>query len=175
MRYYYRCRHCLSAITLEESLPSAECVCGGRLEYLGPVQHDRWMREELRPRCDGRCLSAKGPCCDCQCGGANHGVGIAGYVVARKPGGAAVVRPVDPETAVARAQEYRQARQEVLDALAARYGQAWERFSQRMYVHGPVYWEMVQWDRELRAACALLTHSNRIRKLRALAQQIRRA
>lgn len=27
-------------------------------------------------RCDGRCYDAKGPHCDCVCGGRNHGVGL---------------------------------------------------------------------------------------------------
>jgi len=27
-------------------------------------------------RCDARCYNAKGPDCDCCCGGVNHGVGL---------------------------------------------------------------------------------------------------
>ena len=29
-------------------------------------------------RCDARCLNARGPNCECQCGGVNHGAGDAG-------------------------------------------------------------------------------------------------
>lgn len=125
MRYYYRCLDCLTTMTFEKTLGPARCgICGGRLEYLGPVVYDRWVKVEHRPKCDGRCISAAGPRCDCQCGGENHGAGLAGIVEVAKDGGPVRVTPSDArqiEAAKARAEEYRRLLAEAKE-LAKRTG-----------------------------------------------------
>src|SRR5690606_7250206 len=101
MRYYYRCNDCLVTSTLEEYRQDLACVCGGRVCCLGPVtDKGRWIRKELRPECDNRCLNARGPNCDCKCNGRNHGIGLAGIVEMTFDGGAVILRPLKPEESI---------------------------------------------------------------------------
>lgn len=162
-------------MTSEQQFDSAECICGGRLTLLGPVTDTgRWLREELRPRCDGRCISATGPQCNCRCGGENHGQGLAATVVVRRDGGAVVLRPVDTEEARRRAEEYRVAKQAVHAALEARYGGAWVDYRQGLYIPSKaLWWELRTWAQDFAEAKRLLTHRLRIRRLQQLAERIR--
>lgn len=68
---------CLSISVIEGAMPSGlVCTCGGQVELMGVVRGQRLhVATELRCPCDGRCTHAKGPLCDCSCGGANHGTG----------------------------------------------------------------------------------------------------
>lgn len=77
MRYYIRCRACLAvgAVEAESEPRQGACPCGGRVESMGKVHRDRLVREGQESPCDGRCTGAKGPSCDCHCGGVNHGSG----------------------------------------------------------------------------------------------------
>lgn len=76
MLHYYKCVDCLSIATATEYEPRAVCgICDGKLEYMGHVQADRLVETGERCKCDGRCVFASGPNCDCHCGGANHGHG----------------------------------------------------------------------------------------------------
>jgi len=79
-RYFYRCPHCLIVAALDfQPTPYAECdTCrdGERvshMEFMGRVEQDKSVREYDRPICDDRCTSARGPSCNCKCGGQNHG------------------------------------------------------------------------------------------------------
>lgn len=177
MRYYYRCPTCLSTITAEQRFPEAQCVCGGKLRLLGPVTDEgHWLREELRPKCDGRCISALGPRCDCQCHGQNHGRGLEGTVVVRLDGGPVVLKPVDAEEARRRADEYREAKRGVLAALAARYGSAWDDYRAGRYIPSSALWRTLRsWEQELHHAMALQVHSRRVQRLRELAVRIQAA
>ena len=47
-----------------------KCGCG-RAFYLHPVKGT--IKAEVK--CDSRCTDAKGFCCECSCGGKNHGAG----------------------------------------------------------------------------------------------------
>lgn len=40
---------------------------------VGRTRAGRLLTPEERSPCDGRCTNARGPNCDCRCGGANHG------------------------------------------------------------------------------------------------------
>ena len=40
---------------------------------MGKVRRKYLAQMHFQPPCDGRCTNAKGPNCDCQCNGANHG------------------------------------------------------------------------------------------------------
>lgn len=42
-------------------------ICATRFDPLN------FVARQIPTKCDGRCMGAKGPNCDCQCGGANHG------------------------------------------------------------------------------------------------------
>ena len=75
-RAFYRCGLCLGSFAVDDDHPSmrdAECDCGGKLTYMGWVKRDRLVQGAIGVPCDGRCTSATGPVCDCQCGGENHG------------------------------------------------------------------------------------------------------
>jgi hypothetical protein len=78
-RWFVRCRLCLSTATIEAvSLPKGEMKCGacqGPIEIMGRV-NGCTSHLETRCKCDARCTNAKGPNCDCSCGGANHGKGM---------------------------------------------------------------------------------------------------
>ena len=173
-RHYYRCPICLSTSTLEEKRNDLECICGGRIRCLGPVtDKGKWLKESLRPKCDGRCIGATGPNCDCQCHGENHGKGLEGCITVRTEGGAAVLRPVKPEEALRRAEEYRQARDAVLKAFADTFGCYWDQYTKGVYIPQPV-WEAIRfYERQFTDAKALLTHRLRIERLNDLAQKIR--
>jgi len=169
-RYYYRCSDCLSTVVLEEKLPVVECACGGRLELLGPVTNvGRWRRVEDRPPCDGRCTGARGPKCDCSCGGKNHGTRL--LVTVERDGGVARVRLPDPE-AIRRAEEYRAAIARVRQALARTFGYLYERFVAGQYVPETAYWFMRNVHTELQAISCLKTHTARMRRLAELAERV---
>jgi len=52
------------------------CFCGGEsLEYMGYVHRDPrvLLDERTACACNTLCTDAAGPCCNCTCGGKNHG------------------------------------------------------------------------------------------------------
>lgn len=76
-RWFIRCTHCLSVAAVETQPASNwQCnICGGPIETMGRVERDRLVRIEIRCACDARCTGARGPLCECSCGGVNHGTG----------------------------------------------------------------------------------------------------
>lgn len=166
-RYYYRCEDCLSvsAADGEELDRSALCgACGGRLEHMGRVYADMLVKDEVRCKCDDRCVCARGPRCDCQCGGKNHGAGIAGYtVVIRGTGGVPVVTPRSPEIGAMLAAEFRAAR----DAAMARIDSMPGRAEQRRGLRIPPdqYYPLAEALKRWREACAMKVHKTRMRAL----------
>lgn len=91
-RWFVRCLDCFSVYALDmDRVPEghrtlsdgrrvycvqAECACGGAVEVMGFVrrsEEQRLLAEEQRCPCDQRCTGARGPICDCPCGGQNHG------------------------------------------------------------------------------------------------------
>jgi hypothetical protein len=34
----------------------------------------KWVAKATQTKCGAKCLGAHGPACDCECGGANHGI-----------------------------------------------------------------------------------------------------
>lgn len=78
-RWFLRCRLCLSIAAVDaQSLPKGTMTCGacdGPVEIMGRVDGCT-SHLETGCKCDARCTNAKGPNCDCSCGGANHGKGM---------------------------------------------------------------------------------------------------
>lgn len=112
-RTYYRCRTCLAAFTTENPIPraadgrlNAVCECDGNLERMGVVCGPVYGRETVLCKCDERCTFATGPNCDCQCGGKNHGAGMAAMEIGFKADGKVILRSCD-EKARSRAEEFR--------------------------------------------------------------------
>jgi hypothetical protein len=75
-RWFVRCTTCLAVSAVNESPNTAEwkCgICGGHLECMGRVERERLVAEHLQSVCDDRCTFARGPVCNCKCGGEHHG------------------------------------------------------------------------------------------------------
>lgn len=162
MRTYYRCRDCLSAFTLDQPYPAgARCVCGGTPERMGVVCGNAYGDVDKACPCDARCTHAIGPNCDCQCGGKNHGSGVAAWVDQFVAEGRVVIRLLDEATAQRRATEFRvalaaaQARVEALRAGdPSRYSPQWYRA-----------------DGLLRGAKRLKVHALRLKRLAQVAAE----
>lgn len=79
-RWCIRCADCLAVAFVETPgrPPRADCAaCDGvgTVETMGEVRGVHVGHDETRCACDGRCTHAKGPDCECSCGGVNHGSG----------------------------------------------------------------------------------------------------
>jgi len=87
-RYYYKCRDCLTPVTLSETISkskiSLSCECGSSpksMIYMGRVNGTGYViQTEVQCKCNEVCANAQGPNCNCACGGTNHGDGLAAYV-----------------------------------------------------------------------------------------------
>lgn len=81
-RYCYRCTDCLAVVFANEfKFNGGQCgACGGQIEFMGQVCRDRLVKKHEECACDGRCTHARGPSCECKCGGANHGTGATVFV-----------------------------------------------------------------------------------------------
>lgn len=64
---YGPCPHCGDTPTADELRQ------GKQHGVMGKVSRNRLINYQFAPPCDGRCTNARGPNCDCQCGGKNHG------------------------------------------------------------------------------------------------------
>ncbi len=114
-RHFYRCLGCLDVLVLETRLTMeggtsvATCgTCAQHFEYMGRVERDRLVQDRVQCKCDDRCTSARGPLCECQCGGKNHGAGLLGYVVVAVDAGAVpVVHSKNPFKATKALEQYR--------------------------------------------------------------------
>ena len=108
-RYYIRCRACLAVGAVEsDRIPAAgSCACGGgRIEVMGRVSHRRLVHDGAESPCDARCTNARGPSCDCSCGGVNHG--SKALIAVTYDAGAVPRYELQPDTG--RAEEYAIAR-----------------------------------------------------------------
>lgn len=123
-RQFYRCPDCLEVHATNSAKPEHELtcgICGARVGWMGQVQRDRLVKPEQETPCDGRCTGARGPACDCQCGGEHHGTGRL-IAVVRDAGKLPRMAPIDNEQALKRAEEYRAER----DAAYARFAEKYK-------------------------------------------------
>lgn len=178
VRWYLKCHDCLSTVTIdvgqnEHFLYDArlECgICGGCLYVMGRVELERWIRTGLRPKCDGRCVSALGPNCDCECGGENHGKGLEGcYEHILESGTVRVTPPHKRDEALLRAEAYRQARRQLEDAFQ-RACPAYEAYRQGVRVPVEAYRRIRRYEERLADAVRRRSHKGR---MQALAELIR--
>lgn len=172
-RFFYRCADCLSVMAIDAELrwilrPDAEqpypaanvymlgkCgACGGYLEFMGKVERNRLVRTEERSPCDARCTHARGPSCDCKCGGMNHGSGL--WVTVTIDAGGIPVANVAP-FAMSQARAYRELYAAVKEAINERYGR---------------YLDGTRLTRMLHAAAELRTHAARNKKLNAILGEV---
>jgi hypothetical protein len=182
-RYYYRCSDCLAVAVTEARIPevrpdnwsaprpNAVCdACEGRIEYLGEAErHTLAHLDGWRPACDGKCVGARGPSCDCKCGGENHGTGLMVPVYTHSE----IPRVGIPKEAAAKGSEYRALRERFRAAWDARYKSVTERKRYeylgpelfRRFLDGQQLWK------EYSAAKSLRTHTARNKKLARLIEQ----
>jgi hypothetical protein len=110
-RWFVRCRLCLSIGAVDAiSLPKGTLVCSGcdgPIEIMGRVDGCT-SHLETRCKCDARCTNAKGPNCDCSCGGKNHGSGMLVSFAEHSVSGC-VLRINATDKALAVAKEFREA------------------------------------------------------------------
>lgn len=165
-RWFVRCPLCLSVSAITERLPyGARCgLCTGTLEIMGQVDRDRLIREEDRTPCDERCTNARGPHCDCRCGGEHHGTKRIVRIVT-DCGPVPTVTPTrDREQASARVTEYlamRDAALRQMDTLhALRRASGWLTTSD--------YGKLCGLQIALKKANAARDHAARIRALRTV-------
>lgn len=80
-RSFFRCRDCFAVVAVDRevdgygiSTKDWRCDCGGAFLFMGDVSRGGTLRKTaIQSVCDERCTNAKGPSCDCMCGGQNHG------------------------------------------------------------------------------------------------------
>jgi hypothetical protein len=182
-RHFYRCSDCLSVVTVDEELPwyqddrgvchKGKCgACGGWIEYLGRTQRKRLVRDEDRCPCDARCTHARGPNCDCRCGGANHG-SHAWVRVTIDAGGIPVVQT--PPDAASKAEQYWKLVDAAHEAVEARYGRyfAMKRAGEYLqYGDFRQYLDGCAWVRAIHAAQKMRSHAGRNKKLTRIATEV---
>jgi hypothetical protein len=182
-RHFYRCGDCLHVFALDGpqrlcnvvSPASLRCDCGSqRVAYMGRVGPDGAVGyTEERCACDSRCTSARGPICNCSCGGANHGTGAT--VRVRIDNTAATIEPqADLPERLAALTAFRDACATARDAIDALPHAA--DVAAGKWVANRAAWERVFYARQsLRNAGNLKTHAARMRavaKVIAIAQQV---
>lgn len=163
-RWFVRCTRCLTiaAITEQPNCHDWQCgICQGQIESMGKVQRDRLTHEHYGSPCDERCTFARGPHCDCSCGGKNHGSRLVVTII-RDAGPVPIVPMPNPEKArriAAEYQDYRArvlARLDTLSALRKRTG----------YLSDNDFTRLRGVQKALRTATAARTHEARMRALR---------
>lgn len=170
MRHYYRCNDCLTVSSVDgDQLTGALCgACGGKLEHMGRVHAATLVKGSAQCVCDARCTCAMGPHCDCQCGGENHGIGMAGFVIVDKVVGSVPrVMPRHPDIARMVAAEYRAALADAERRLAAMPGAIAQSGGQR--VPYGVYMDFQGARQALWHARGLKVHKTRLAALAKVA------
>lgn len=131
-RFYFRCHDCLMTICIENTPElglnnrlsnirnELKCgVCGGRLDFMGQVEGNRWVHKSEKCTCNEMCQDARGPKCTCSCGGENHGKGYRYYTYTDAAGKINIKPDQDTEKLLAIANEYRAAEQAALNRIHA--------------------------------------------------------
>lgn len=185
-RWYIRCADCLSVSMVELPTTSAStasrtiagwrCICDGRLEAMGYVRIYR-TAEQLVTRdaevcaCDERCTTARGPSCNCKCGGANHGLGLGATVRQITTDSVPIVTPPgDAEKAAGKAREYREAHAAALARIEAspEYPVYMAKLAGKWTDRFTDYLQVRDWLADLRSVAKARTHKGRLAKCAAI-------
>lgn len=88
-RFFARCLRCLTVFAWESESRRApgtnetpSCPCGSRAEFMGRCARNPMPPAADEVPCDSRCTAARGPNCDCSCGGRNHGKDVLAMIEA---------------------------------------------------------------------------------------------
>lgn len=207
-RHFLRCPDCLGVWAVELQIPTREGIaangpwarhaaeqeafkgaltggcpynCGTDLvpEHMGQLFGDHLSRlDGAEAACDSSCTHARGPKCECPCGGTNHGVGILADIEVRSDQGKASARfraaPKSAGQAVARRAEWLALLAEVEAAVAPlklRRDALLNRKHAGAWLSSEEFSALCDLKRDLARACAiadLKTHSGRVKAARTL-------
>jgi GNAT superfamily N-acetyltransferase len=173
-KYYLRCEDCLAVtVVIEDRTPkSLKCgACGGPIEVMGFVKREHLFKTELEVPCDVRCTNAKGPNCDCMCHGENHGSQLL-VKVDRQVGKEPTVTPVDKESTIKRAEEYRALKTKAQDIIEKKYGAVMKKKYAGEYISDELYWGHENAIKDIRRAKKARTHAGRIKILNSLIEEL---
>lgn len=158
-RHFYKCPLCLCVAAVDA--PHQQAItcghCSEPMEYMGRVYQDRLVKDKTRCACDERCTSARGPKCDCHCGGMNHGTNAVVHVRIECGKVVAEVKPTAKQ--VTEAREYIATRDEAREAYRNLNAQGYLPYEQ--------FIKKLRLERELAAAKKSRTHAARMRHLAA--------
>ena len=185
-RHFYRCSDCLSVAATDTKLPcvkdkwgystdevNAACdAYNGPIEYMGKTLytvggHEYALRHVVgcKPACDGKCIGAIGPNCDCQCGGENHGTGKMVDIYEQ----GSVPRLKVPSEARTKGEQYRAALETCRAAWTAKFGYVTEKKRSgewignfQLYLDGQYAQQRIAKARHLRV------HGTRLKRLAEL-------
>lgn len=169
---FYRCHDCLSIVATENEHVDLKCgACGGGMEFMGRVSRSGSTLEKtyVDSACDFACTNARGPHCDCQCRGKNHGSKLV-VVVTVDAGGVPVASPIDPVKAQQRAAEYREAVASAEQRFESRFGDIISRKYNGEWLSPDdfsLYLAAVKSRKAISAARHGKTHKGRLAKLAA--------
>ena len=138
-RNFYRCADCLTIAAVDGRSPAGTLcgACDGPIEHMGEVYRTslRQLTGYEAP-CDHRCTGARGPDCECSCGGANHGTGLVVPVFEYQ--GVPRLQVVNPRARMV-ADEWRGLVAEYRAAWAARFGALADAKRRGVYLSGGEY------------------------------------
>ena len=178
-RTFYRCPQCLVIVALEKPAPSGffcdNCKTdthSAAFEFMGQVSGNRLISEKDRCPCDDRCTSARGPNCECSCGGENHGIGWVTIVI--DVGGVPSV--TQAKGAVANLAAWHDF-QDRLDALTlqakARFGDDFGRYLNREWIsHRETWYELYAVFEAVRKAKKLKTPGGRVKAIEKMSARL---
>ena len=184
--WFVRCRDCLAVVAVTAAeLPRRVgrdgwpiCgACGGPVEIMGQVERARLISESHRSVCDDRCTNARGPSCDCKCGGKFHGSTLVVRVV-RDLGPVPVVCVRPSGQLQLMAAEFRAARDAAYGAADELPGCAIVDRARGAWLSPADFQAAARWRaarRRVVEACGLRVHRMRVERLRAITAELRRA
>jgi len=164
-RWAVRCGDCLDVgfVTENPSYTPMHCAsCGGPIEVMGRVGRSSLYRLETQSACNGSCTGARGPQCDCHCGGVNHGTHRT-VTIRRELGAIPTVTLPDAAKSLVRATEFRA----TVAELQARLAPVRTRRYNRVWLSRPEFDALRGGETALAAAAAARTHVTRMKKLTA--------
>lgn len=165
MRNFYRCSDCTHVFAIEGPEIEPACDCGSMANHMGAVSADRLVRHESRCPCDHRCTGALGPICNCQCGGANHGMNrVAAVTVA--VGGVPVVSGERLQDRLKIKAEFLAAAEEARARLMARHGATLADMAAGIWISDRAKWDGARVAREkFNLSRQVVAHNARMKSL----------
>ena len=133
--------------------------------FMGKIKGDRYIKTELKCDCDDRCTSARGPDCDCKCGGENHGKSLEAYhKVILASGKIEVASNHDDCIDLGRA--WQALATDGNAAYNAKYAKLLEMKKNGEWIERKAFLEMVDSVNEYHRICAMKMYKSREKKMR---------